>query len=88
MLFDESLYPQDLLVRKAYEDSAAWFAAQSLNITESPSPIQHQNHWSPPLWSEVKCNIGFSWSKKQCLSGASWVVKDAMGNVLLHCRRS
>ena len=88
MFFDGSLYPQDLLVRKAYEDSAAWFAAQSLNITESPSPIQHQNHWSPPLLSEVKCNIGFSWSKKQCLSGASSVVRDAMGNVLLHSRRS
>ena len=27
LLFDGSLYPQDSLVRKAYENSAAWFTA-------------------------------------------------------------
>lgn len=88
LLFNGSLYPPDLLIQKAYEDSTAWLSAQLLSPEVFPISLMKDSHWSPPLWDEVKCNIGFSWSKKYALSGASWVVRDAMGTVLLHSRRS
>ena len=61
LLFDGSLAPADLVVRKAYEDSSAWSAAQVPPHTVASFCSQQQNHWSPPLRTEVKCNIGFSW---------------------------
>ena len=88
LLFDGSIYPPELLIRQAYEDSTAWFLAQIPKHDETLMKLHQPSHWNPPLWTEVKCNIGFSWSKKLSLSGASWVVRDTMGNVLLHSRRS
>ncbi|KAL9840625.1 putative reverse transcriptase zinc-binding domain-containing protein [Arabidopsis thaliana] len=88
LLFNGSLYPPDCFVCIAYEDSIAWLSAQVPNHNVSLSTSYHTFHWSPPLWAEVKCNIGFSWSKNLALSSASWVVRDPMENVLLHSRRS
>ena len=44
--------------------------------------------WTPPPENEFKCNIGVAWSGQKQLVGVSWVVRDSMGKVILHSRRS
>lgn len=44
--------------------------------------------WNPPQRGEVKCNIGFAWSKQSQISGASLILRDSIGEVLLHSRIS
>ncbi|XP_010418622.1 PREDICTED: uncharacterized protein LOC104704195 [Camelina sativa] len=82
-----SMSPPDL-VQKAWNDTSKWFVVHNQDSHLKQSDIVQAARWTPPLLGEVKCNIGFSWSKRFSLSGASWVVRDHVGNGILHSRRS
>ncbi|KAL1188114.1 hypothetical protein V5N11_009083 [Cardamine amara subsp. amara] len=60
------------------------------NVTPPPENLSDtiEDNWQPPLFGELKCNIGISWSKGKSLAGVSWVVRDYLSNVLFHRRRS
>ncbi|CAL9247412.1 unnamed protein product [Arabidopsis halleri] len=80
--------PPDVLVKKVWDDVQDWSVVHSKVRTGSVNFSSQVPIWLPPLQNELKCNIGFSWSRRLSLSGASWVVRDSLGNVLLHSRRS
>ncbi|KAF3511216.1 hypothetical protein F2Q69_00001987, partial [Brassica cretica] len=44
--------------------------------------------WQKPCPSFVKCNIGSSWLNAKQNCGAAWMVRDHMGQPLVHGRRS
>lgn len=88
MLFEGFSLRPDVLLQKAWDDSNEWSLVH-LQVPRDNKMISHPNSsWCPPFSGEVKCNIGFAWTKRFAISGASWVVRDCLGNVLLHSRRS
>ena len=88
MLFDCISLSPDFLIQKAMDNSRDWSVVHSPNLLKPVDCGFPLHNWCPPLLDEVKCNIGFSWSRRASMSGASWVVRDSLGNVLLHSRRS
>ena len=73
------------IVEKAYEDCNLWIKAHDLDCNMK---YNRDTRWISPLGTELKCNIGVAWSKKKQLAGSSWVVRDSMGKVIFHSRRS
>jgi len=85
VLFEGANSVSHSIVEKAYEDCNLWIKAQDMEgIKDSKKDLS----WIPPPLNELKCNIGVAWSKKHQMAGTSWVVRDSMGKVLLHSRRS
>lgn len=73
-----------------------WFEAQILVPVEvsgavsahrSSAPLDVQV-WKKPEANWVKCNVGVSWSNKNRLAGGAWVLRNELGVVVLHSRRS
>ncbi|KAG7576108.1 hypothetical protein ISN45_Aa03g005410 [Arabidopsis thaliana x Arabidopsis arenosa] len=84
-LFEGTRTMSQEIVTKAYEDCKQWSLAQRNGLSSDFTQVKQ---WIPPKSEELKCNIGFAWSRPYQLAGASWVVRNAMGEVLLHSRRS
>ncbi|CAA0406188.1 unnamed protein product [Arabidopsis thaliana] len=84
LLFEGVASLTQSIVAKAYEDCNQWLKAQQGESSKNKGV----SRWLPPPVNELKCNIGVAWSKQTQISGASWVVRDDMGKVLLHSRRS
>ncbi|KAG7549361.1 Reverse transcriptase domain [Arabidopsis thaliana x Arabidopsis arenosa] len=76
------------IVAKALDDGKQWLLAQNKGKQIEKLHREQSSDWIPPLNGDLKCNIGFAWSKKKALAGASWIVRNSVGNVLLHSRRS
>jgi len=72
------------IVAKAYEECNLWINAQEKS-SGGVSPSEHK--WNPPPAGELKCNIGVAWSRQKQLARVSWVLRDSMGQLLLHSRR-
>ena len=84
-LFEGAGSVSHYIVEKAYEECNLWIKAQDLDCNRK---YNRDTRWIPPLGNELKCNIGVAWSKKKQLAGSSWVVRDSMGKVIFHSRRS
>jgi len=85
ILFEGTCSLTQEIVDKAYENCSQWINAQGKGSVMVKSSSQN---WIPPPVDELKCNIGVAWTKQKQLAGISWVVRDSMGHVLLHSRRS
>ncbi|CAL9221313.1 unnamed protein product [Arabidopsis halleri] len=87
-------------MRKVREDVEDWFAAQVVEgerkslverevfagsplVTAAPAV-----RWIPPPKEWFKCNVGMSWSRRNSMVGVAWVLRNDLGNVLLHSRRA
>ncbi|CAA7041304.1 unnamed protein product [Microthlaspi erraticum] len=88
MVFEGKRFEPHEVVGKAFDDARQWSMAQNRveNIIPATEPVVMR--WSPPETGHFKCNIEFSWSQSKAISGASWVLRDSLGTVLCHSRRS
>ena len=92
LFFEGSIFCPLISMEKIRDDTAEWFLAntQTQNIVNeevrlsTPSAIG----WEPPDSGWVKCNIGAAWSGKKRLGGGAWVLRNDLGEVLLHSRKA
>ncbi|KAF2532939.1 hypothetical protein F2Q70_00031670 [Brassica cretica] len=53
-----------------------------------PSALVLARSWSPPLQSQVKCNIHANWRNNKLHYGGSWITRDYQGRVNHHAREA
>lgn len=53
-----------------------------------PSALVLARSWSPPLQSQVKCNIHANWRNNKLHCGGSWITRDYQGRSQPSCTRS
>lgn len=79
-------------MEKIIEDSNQWFLAQPLDRLDMANDLignfPLEKRWSPPLKNWVKCNIGYAWNKTSQTGGTVSIIRNDVGTVLLHGRRS
>ncbi|KAG5399911.1 hypothetical protein IGI04_014518 [Brassica rapa subsp. trilocularis] len=79
------------IVFKAREETSIWLNLHGyLQKCSNVLPIapSSERKWSSPPLSILKCNIGVSWSSASMYCGAGWIIRNSVGKVLLHSRRS
>lgn len=92
LCFEGIVFGSEQVCDKAREESCLWYAAQNLDSRSTDDHRDQSFHqaieWKRPPLNFVKCNIGCKWLKKKNVAGAAWVVRNFVGKVLLHSRRS
>lgn len=77
------------LVLKAQEEAASWFNLNA-KVTEGHGDLQRtfneEVRWTKPREGMSKCNVSSSWVNDNSLFGGAWILRDHMGNALLHSR--
>lgn len=91
-LFEGIMYLANETIDKIHEEESKWFLAKSLEGQCDSNLVVPQvnspNCWKTPPQLWVKCNIGCSCDRNRYVVGGAWVLRDSLGNVILHSRRS
>ncbi|KAF2555380.1 hypothetical protein F2Q68_00015002 [Brassica cretica] len=68
--------------------NAVIFASTQESLGSCPSALVRARRWSPPLKSQVKCNIHANWRNDKLHCGGSWITRDHQGRVGRHAREA
>ncbi|KAG7570254.1 Reverse transcriptase zinc-binding domain [Arabidopsis thaliana x Arabidopsis arenosa] len=92
LVFDGRVFLISDLMKKIIEDSDDWFLAQEVDARHENSSsslvLPHNIKWHPPAKPWLKCNVSVVWDRVKGLCGVAWVLRNSLGNVLLHSRHS
>ncbi|XP_048613193.1 uncharacterized protein LOC125574792 [Brassica napus] len=82
-----------LVLSRAMEEAGMWLTVNSgVESTATPAVAPTietpKRTWSKPPRGLLKCNVGTSWQPSNLGSGASWIVRDEIGNPVIHSRRA
>lgn len=90
LFFDGLASTSPDLLKKILEDSEEWFLAQELELSDCVldrvQPLNRHCSWRPPEKPWLKCNVASVWNKDKSSCGMAWVLRNSLGNVLLHSR--
>lgn len=79
-------------MRKIIAEVDLWFLSLEIDKVCDLRVIVGQEkevkRWRPPPEPWLKCNIGCYWSNHNHMGGMAWVLRDPVGKVLLHSRRT
>ncbi|CAA7036443.1 unnamed protein product [Microthlaspi erraticum] len=91
LLFENKTLDARQIMGKIIEEVDLWYLAQEVEKEEEDrqsGPLTKlAKKWRPPPKPWLKCNVGSVWSEAQQRGGMAWVLRDEVGEVLLHSRR-
>ena len=92
-IFEHVRMEPSLVLSRAMEEAGMWLTVNScVESTATPAVAPTietpKRTWSKPPRGLLKCNVGTSWQPSNLGSGASWIVRDEIGNPVIHSRRA
>ncbi|CAA7055407.1 unnamed protein product [Microthlaspi erraticum] len=91
-IYEGVIFRANVTIDKILKEVKSWFLSQHVNReVDGREEIRRKgekDHWKLPSLPWLKCNTIVVWDKRSNVAWCSWVLRNHVGTVLLHSRRS